>query len=333
MDKLLNSKIDFDSNSVWTKLIIYFPIFTTILCFVELIFFPSYFFSQYRSNLRFIQTVLLLNGVHVAFTYILLFKTEIGKNTLKKIQIKDRHFILKQLIYFIFFFVFFIFLFEHFWQSHLFEKIAFLVLFKLIPLHHTLRQNMGIQRYFLPKNFTNHQKLKIIYNCILFFAIWVSINSKADGLIHLIFFNLTIQNLIYILLIIILGALFLDAQKLKWQNINQDKWLWLYSIRIIPYLLLPFSILSAFAISSNHGIEYTGLYFKHLENEHKKLVTFFGLLIFMILIWPFFSHGDQIFFYFFNRNHAEVISNITLAFVYALTFVHYNLDYYLFKKA
>lgn len=329
MEKLLNSSIDLPSNKNLNFLVLYFPVITTVFCLVEIFFFPTFFLANYRSELRFIQTVILLNGVHVAFTYILLYQTQIGRNTLSKILDTDPNFLIKQIGYFSIFFLIFYFLFSKVWQDLFLEKMMFLVFFKLIPLHHTLRQNMGIHRYYTPKNFSNHRALKYAYNFVLAFAIFVSLSGRHDGIINLATLIPFSVNYLYIALILILATFYIKSQKII---MTKDFNLGIYSIRIIPYLLLPFSIFASFAISSNHGIEYAGLYFKHLENENKKLLNFLLGLIALVLIWPFFSHGNKIFYHFMNPHLANILSNITLSIMYSLTFVHYNLDYYLFRK-
>ena len=326
---MLNEKIDIRITSLENAILLYFPLITLLLCLVEIIFFGSFYFINYKQQLKFIQTVLLLNGVHICFTFLLLLKTSAGKNSIHKIYKNLSHTFLYSNLFILFSsLLIFTFLFKYYAKENLAIELILILLLKLIPLHHTIKQNYGINLYLLNDK-SNISKLKNAYNHNLIFSILTTISFSFYFKVLNSLWWITAFSFIGIFLF--LKLIFADNQLSKIKSI--DFTTLIYQLRVIPYILLPFSSFASFAISSNHGIEYTCIFFHFLRKEKKNILLYLALTFLLILIWPFLSHGE--FIPKLSFNHLELSRNLRLNLlitVYAFTFLHYNLDHYLYSS-
>lgn len=60
-----------------------FPFFMLALCAVEYFVFGNHAFLEYQNIIRFVQMNVFLDGAHVLFTFVMLWGTKEGKETVR----------------------------------------------------------------------------------------------------------------------------------------------------------------------------------------------------------------------------------------------------------
>lgn len=241
---------------------------------------------------------------------------------------------MRSLVIFIAYYTLTYFYFARLFDFNLLLGISVFIFLKAMPIWHSLTQVFGISLHLDPE--LTGQERKVRKNVFESFIIAVLFNLVCLILWHrskklwpdyadiLTFLNYASLALVIFSLFYVFYTFDALPGTKKFKKLNM-----LFLVRLIFYPLTPFTSLVGFSAASVHGIEYACITSAMLKKEKKKWMLY-GYLALIVLIFPLFT-SPKIFSQFVVKLPRELSLHL-LSFSFAITFVHYNLDHFVFSR-
>ena len=228
-----------------------------------------------RAILRFIADILFFNGIHVAFTFALLFILPQHRQWFR-LASKQRHIPLGVSYIFIFLSIFFIY-----WNlSELSPAVAIVtnILIVLYALNHGVSQHMGISFLFYPpRNNQERKKERWVFKGIL-------ITALIEGFFRYTY-NYSVHSLFpvgaFIGIILSTAAIFYLCIKSLLSNSDVKKEKFIFTLRLLFFPLSFWSYFARIGYAVAHGLEYfhiSNLQLKQSQNP-KDTGNLIGVLV------------------------------------------------------
>lgn len=311
------------------------PIALLLACAIEMIFFTNLWW-RHSEHLNFIQNVVFLNSVHVLFTYLILAKTDLGKNWQEQfMRGREWTFAARLAVVMVVFAALWMYRISINDDSSLKLLVVFL---SIVPRHHEVMQSKGLLFCHILENDPPGPSLQKKFKTISILA-WLYLLFSTllfSTLVYASEIDRSTRHLLIAMLIAAIAVCFLLINFFSIKGSKQPLSLFTFNARFALDLLVPWSALATFTSGAVHGVEYTYTTKKLVKaDQRQQLKSYAGAFVrlaiilglcWVILRYPFYLFENPL------KTYGLTWLGIGLmGIAAALTHGHYFLDHFIFS--